>query len=738
MPATLTLQFDDEASPAFETLVKNIARSGDASNELQGELDKLREELDALKASGEHAAESQSSLNSEVHETAVVVEESGRAMERTLAVMGFLGRNAFELAKTYAEYRLAKQRMTAAHDAFNFAARGTIGYVTGLGTGVTGAYVAYKSLIGIMSSTGRVFLDIETGAEATSDAFRKMQNEARELGISVEKHIRNSGQTLEDFGVRVESNLNRQVDAVSKLAKESARPFMDFGRYFKAGVVDPVVEFTEGQWKEFDRQMTLRAGFFVENVGMMTTLVREFQAATVEAQGGSGEAYKREIELLEKQYEITEKLKKQNADNRDDFARARAINEAVENAISAEELQLRLRNANVEQIREEVQQTKEMMGKLAQQGRLDEELAKDMEGRLVWLAKRERELIAETAKARNDALLKTFEAQQRYAEEQDRKARQSVSDEMRQYQQDREDRRRADEQASKERMREIEAEVRERIQGQQRIREELRKTQEEERRNREQRIKELAGQMGGGMSGKDARQQAVEIERNTLQQIGQLRQQATQSFVTGDVRGFFEARQKEHELLQEALQKQKQLREKFGKEGTVLDKIKGQFGDKDILNQVTENRFQEAGKGLIEKNRDAFDAFRKQKAGGSLSEDEQRLSRQFQRDAEKLQRDIARQTNRDARGGRIGEEETTKATNTLVNRTIDAAQKQGKLGDDAVQGLRQAAEANQALADKSQQQSKEIEEINQKLADVVEQVRNDTGSGTARAKRGAR
>lgn len=266
-------------------------------------------------------------------------------------------------------------------------------------------------------------------------------------------------------------------------------------------------------------------------------------------------------------------------------------------------------------------------------------------------------------------------------------------------------------------------------------REELRRTAEEESRLREQRVSKMSDKFSGGMGLGDARAKEIEISQKTTQQIGELRQKATQAYVTGDVKGFFQARRQEYQILQQGLMEQKKLREQFSKEGNTLDKIKAGFSGKDIGKQVADDRFKSAGKEFVEKNKEGFGAFMKGKQGGELTDVEKKLSEKFQRDADKLQRDIQKQTQRDIKQGKIGQEEVGKATNELVNKTIDQAEKSGQFQQETVDALRQAAQTIQSNAEQTQQQSEELKGLSEQIAEVKSQLDESGGSSRQRAMR---
>lgn len=277
--------------------------------------------------------------------------------------------------------------------------------------------------------------------------------------------------------------------------------------------------------------------------------------------------------------------------------------------------------------------------------------------------------------------------------------------------------------------------------NEQKRRDEIRKTSEEEAKAsakaRQSRVDEMGKRFGSGMSRGDVRTEAIDIERKTLTEIGRVRQQATQAFVTGDVKGFHEARQQEYQLLQQGLSEQKKLRDRFAKEGSTLEKIKSGFSDQDIAKQVADDRLMKAGKdrmGTDERFKGGAEAFQKGKSQ-ELSSYDQKLAKDYQREVERMQRQINRETQRDFKKGRIGEDEATQATNNLVNQTVKTAEQQGGVNQETIGGLRQAAENQQQMQQQLQQQQEESKAISDALAEVKSRLDDSGGGSRERAMR---
>ncbi|MCC7425019.1 MAG: hypothetical protein IT428_32520 [Planctomycetaceae bacterium] len=262
----------------------------------------------------------------------------------------------------------------------------------------------------------------------------------------------------------------------------------------------------------------------------------------------------------------------------------------------------------------------------------------------------------------------------------------------------------------------------------QRKREELKRTAEQAARDAEAKFRQNVEGMMRGPTASGTQGQSVEIERKTQEQIAQIRQQQIQQYVTGDVKGFFESQKKQLEILQQSLEAQRQLREKFAKEGSPLEQIKASFTDKDIGKAVEDQRATDAVKKLTEKRQEEWEAFQRQRKEGrsGVSEEENRMADRLRRDAERAERQARGQARRDIRRGNVSEQEVNQATNNLVQATINAAEKNGDVGKETAQTLRAGIEAQQKAAEVATQQAAEIKELQETARQVADQL-NELG-----------
>jgi hypothetical protein len=217
---------------------------------------------------------------------------------------------------------------------------------------------------------------------------------------------------------------------------------------------------------------------------------------------------------------------------------------------------------------------------------------------------------------------------------------------------------------------------------------------------KDKRIKDLAGKFGGGMKLDDAQKQFADITKGANADLAKLQQQKIQQYVNGDVKGFMESSKEEFRIKQETYQKLAELKRKFEKEGGALEQIKAGISDRDKLNQIMQNRFNEATEG-------------KDLSKGELA---------------KARRDAFRSTKRDFERGNIGEEEVAKATNDLTKQTIDAAQSSKKLSDEQKEALRASFDAQKSLAQNQKQAREEIAALRQDFEDLKSLTDDDSMS----------
>lgn len=248
-------------------------------------------------------------------------------------------------------------------------------------------------------------------------------------------------------------------------------------------------------------------------------------------------------------------------------------------------------------------------------------------------------------------------------------------------------------------------------------------------------MESLKQQFQGGMTGKDFLEKQNDIAGKANEQLLKLKQQQTKSYLTGDVKGFFEAEQQKTQIVAEALKAQKELRDKFGKEGNVLDKIKGQLSGKDVMGQVQKDRLEKARQDMLDKLHGEGKLGQDGKVFGGTSAEREKSQLNLNKQLADARNKAQKQFQKDLRGGKIGQEETDRATNDLTRNVVDTGRKTGQLSSDTAAGLKAALDAQQEAANKIQQHDEEIQETTEKLNDVLEQLRDEGGKGRQRAMR---
>ena len=235
---------------------------------------------------------------------------------------------------------------------------------------------------------------------------------------------------------------------------------------------------------------------------------------------------------------------------------------------------------------------------------------------------------------------------------------------------------------------------------------------------------------------------ATEIERARLKQVLAHR--------ADDKAGFLESVRQEEELVRQFATEQKQLDDRFSKEGNLVDKIRMGFSQTDILKEIERQRLETArretldrlrGEGKIDQNARAIGETSAERARGQLEISKQvakavadaqkgfradlRVTRNpparrftvsgkgILRPAQPTRNPITAKPILRARPGKVlSAAEAEDAVTELTRRTIDRARKSGALSNETAAELKAAAESQRETAN----QIRAKEENLQKLA----------------------
>lgn len=291
----------------------------------------------------------------------------------------------------------------------------------------------------------------------------------------------------------------------------------------------------------------------------------------------------------------------------------------------------------------------------------------------------------------------------------------------------------AEKEAAKKRMEEHESEIKYRIDVYQAGLKQQLEADKKAQKERQDQLQELTKVYSGGMRLDDAKGKSIELERKASEQILQIRQQMTMQYMKGDVQGFMQSRQKQFEIYQQYLQAEKDLRDKFSKEGNIIDKIKGGFTNKDVLGQVEKNRIDKIRK---DREADRPDPFENDDV---VDPKEARQRARYDRETKRQEQNARRNLRRDMQRGNVGEEEVANATNDLTKATIDAAQSSKKLTETQKGALRAAFDAQKSLAQNQKQTNEELDALRQDFEDLKALTEPDSmGNARKRAAVGSR
>lgn len=276
-------------------------------------------------------------------------------------------------------------------------ARTAISRAFNIGPQLLGAQIALTAFEAVMARTGKRVVgemeDFSRATEAQVEAFNRLADEANAAGITIDEAMQNAGKTWDDFGVRivpqVETNLDRIHQATGRLGSALAKPFHEGIAAGKTLISEwwAIPGIVGDVWRAIDAKATAGADNLVDNLTVLQTGYEQVVlAARAHAAVGTNPeriaAYKAEVELLREQAEVTARLTKLNADNRDDFAIVRRLTaEREAQAKSRGEAERLASIKTVAGIDAEIQKIRERIGQAAQEGKLS--AGKDKEGRPV-------------------------------------------------------------------------------------------------------------------------------------------------------------------------------------------------------------------------------------------------------------------------------------------------------------------------------------------------------------------
>ena len=217
---------------------------------------------------------------------------------------------------------------------------------------------------------------------------------------------------LADGTTILESNLDRVNAAASRFGSDVSRDFKEAADA-AATLIDIVNPFPD-IWKEIDKVATKSAENLVDNIGLVrqgyNDSVISLRAFAVEMQGGSGEAYKKEIESLRELSEWHAKMDQQRANEISHFDRLRDANAATEARAAARGEAERIASfKSTAAIDAEIQKMKDKAGQQAAALKFDEAAQTAFNSTMIALEQRRQAVEKETSAKRSENYKKATE-----------------------------------------------------------------------------------------------------------------------------------------------------------------------------------------------------------------------------------------------------------------------------------------------------------------------------------------
>lgn len=250
-----------------------------------------------------------------------------------------------------------------------------------------------------------------------------------------------------------------------------------------------------------------------------------------------------------------------------------------------------------------------------------------------------------------------------------------------------------------------------------------------------QRIDAIKAQAQGSVTLQQTQQSIVDIQRNLATEAQKFREQYVNAFVSGDVKGAMAAADGFRQAHLKAVADVQAARDKLLKQGGPLENIRAGITDQDKAQEVLRSRLEKARQEALDKAKanQGIQTDQFGRAIGGTKHEQAQNQRELNRMTREAEARTRRQFGRDMKGGRIGEEEVTQATNNLTNRTIDHARQTGKIGAETAAGLKAAADAQQEAANQIQEHAQTINALQDSFSQIQDQLAESSGATRRRA-----
>lgn len=266
MTAKITLEFDDQTAPGFQSLVKSLQTSEQATGEMTQAASVNNQAMAQMQ--NQHALTAQALKAN----TAAVIANRDSWIENANAMFEF-GRNLTDVglkvggaAIATAKYTAAVAEAKAGVDAKRLALRQLGLRLLGIGRPVLGATLAFKGFAAIADRTGKRVVAV---SDDVSEATRRLAAEVTAGHKTIQEVLDETGASLEELGLKAETNYTRMSEATSKMARSVGRDLKLVLQ--EAFELTGIPERARENWEALDERFTQ----FAENTESNAELVRE-------------------------------------------------------------------------------------------------------------------------------------------------------------------------------------------------------------------------------------------------------------------------------------------------------------------------------------------------------------------------------------------------------------------------------------------------------------------------------
>lgn len=715
MVARLIVEFDDQTAPGFEQLLENL-ESTDKSAETVGaefaevqkrltettkEADALRQSLANMETQNLQLAESLKAVHQENAFFRGAMQEAGRA---TASAGG-------DYLKFRLELFLLKTAAKAAATQLTGMAATAAAAVAPAVTVATVAIGTYKTLNFVLENTDQRFAAIrnsgtiaytdevtraireQTGINAKNNEelirqlnnLKSLEGQTNSYGDAMarlQKISETTGQSLEDLGVRAESNASRIGDAFDRLGDRISEPFERSSLFIKdwwesSSLVQSALNAAEGAATDFSKG-------FARSFDTMGDALDEFRVQFGRTIGTNEDEYRKEIQMLREMEEATERVAKAQERSAAHFQALKEANRGIEKWSEMQKELSRISKLRSDEIDGEIHKLNGWAGQMSAAGTFAGDNQKKYTELVMALHRRREAALKEEAEAAERAAERQADAQEKLAEKLS-SLRKTAEEEIKK---------------QAEAMREFAEEtargkeellLQERDQRREMEIEHLKTVKDTEKQILELRKQSLEERMQLELKHADTAEERARIEWQHKKQLRELDHQHAIDTLNKQNREAEEAVKKAVDAEREKIDAIKNLRNKESQ--SLFEEIAAKQSPEKVLEEITKKRLEESRQ-KSPQLKEGSDARRR------------------------MDRTVREQVRRQAQRGELGEGEVGQARNRLAQQTVRQLDKQAGLNKEFMVALEEQAKAHAAKSQFDEEVASKIEVIQETLREI--------------------